>query len=122
MICLDEISREEFEKLKNAAAEKMREMGNRQQARPPFPDFVRVPQRMKEETEAPPQNENREQREKRQLNSQKLQSRADNFLRYMNIPELLKDKDALLILGLILLLLGEDADETLVMALAYIVL
>ena len=110
---MQDISRDEFERLKNAAADKMREMGNRQ-TKTVFPSFVRVP--TGQDREAP--------QEEPLVKTEKIKSagRANNFLKYMNLPELLKDKDSLLILGLILLLSNEEADETLIMALAYILL
>lgn len=119
---MEDINREEFEKLKKAAAEKMREMGNRQQTNPLFPNFVRVPSRLEKSEEEQKETYREEKNKERPRPIKRRGSRADNFLRYMNLPELLKDKDSLLILGLILLLSNEEADETLIMALAYILL
>ena len=121
---MDEMSREEFERLKNTAAQKMREIGNRQSAGSPspFPDFVRVPTR----AEKPPEQEEKKREVKRAekppVPPQKMGGRLGGFLKNINLTEMLKDKDSLLILGLIFLLSNEDADESLMMALAYILL
>ena len=48
---MEEMSREEFERLKNTAAQKMREIQNKKAPNTPFPDFVRVPNRKEESKE-----------------------------------------------------------------------
>lgn len=119
---MDEMSREEFERLKNTAAQKMREIGNRQAAASPFPDFVRVPSRAEKPPEEAEPKRDTKAVEKLLRSPQKAGGRLGGFLKNINLPEMLKDKDSLLILGLIFLLSNEDADESLIMALAYILL
>ena len=119
---LAEISKEEFERLKIAAEKSLRDISSKQQTRPPFPDFVRVPPSREERSKT---EESKAQPEplSRPLHLQKKpEGRASSFLRHINLPEMLKDKDSLLILGLILLLSNEEADDSLIMALAYILL
>lgn len=116
---MNEMTREEFERLKTDAAEQMREMRDKRSGHSPFPDFVRVPTQKEE-----PKKERKEnQKSERQNECHKNKpSRLGGFLKNVNLPELLKDKDSLLILGLIFLLSNEEADESLMMALAYILL
>ncbi len=116
---MDEMTREEFERLKNDAAEQMRELRDKRTGHPPFPDFVKVPTR--------PQELIKEKEERVRTGSPNVvhknkPSRLGGFLKNINLSELLKDKDSLLILGLIFLLSNEEADESLIMALAYILL
>ena len=116
---MDELTREEFERLKKNAADQLREIGNRQTGHPPFPDFVRVPTKSEPKREA--------EKEKRPTESlpravKNKESKLGGFLKNINLPEVLKEKDSLLILGLIFLLSNEEADESLIMALAYIML
>ena len=119
---MDEMSREEFEKLKNSATQRMREIGQRQASGSPFPDFVRVPAR----TEKPPEKaETKKENIEREIPQRahgKIGGRLGRFLKNINLNEMLKDKDSLLILGLIFLLSNEEADESLIMALAYLLL
>jgi hypothetical protein len=49
-------------------------------------------------------------------------NRVNELIKYVNFPELMKNKDALLLLGLIFLLSSDGADEKLILALAYILL
>lgn len=116
---MDELTREEFERLKRNAAKELREIGNRQTAHPPFPDFVRVPTK--------PEQKRESEKEKRPTEGppkvvKNKESKLGGFLKNINLPEVLKEKDSLLILGLILLLSSEEADESLIMALAYIMM
>lgn len=126
---MENLSREEFEELKNIAAQEMRELKGRQTAMPPFPDFVKVPSRQERPTSQPRQNEpesplpQQKTQTTRSPQSQRTsQNRLGGFLKNINLTEMLKDKDSWLILGLIFLLSNEEADESLILALAYILL
>lgn len=114
---MENMTPDDFERMKEDAAERLRKMTR--QDMPPFPNFVKIPETHKKaEPKKPPE----------QIpltvsapDKQKKRS-ASSLLRYVNIPEMLKNSDAMLLLALILLLSNEDADETLIMALAYILL
>ncbi len=113
---MDEISREEFDRLKNEAEERLRKM-NRSDM-PPFPSFVKIPEKkrpLKDESSPPtmPPLSAEDKHPKKRFGS---------FIEYLNIPKMLENSDAMLLLSLILLLSSEDADETLILALAYILL
>lgn len=116
------MSREEFEKLKNSATQRIREIGQRQASGSPFPDFVRVPARTEKPPPKEPIQKETKAAEEPPVPYQKTGGRLGGFLKNINLSEMLKDKDSLLILGLIFLLSNEEADESLIMALAYILL
>lgn len=113
---MDGMSREEFERMKNNALENARRT---HKSSLPFPDFVSIPKEsdakpeplppiLPHENSVPPKSGARGQ--------------LPSLFRYLNLPEMMKNGDSLLLLGLILLLSNESADETLILALAYILL
>ncbi len=105
-----DMTREEFERQKNEAALKMKEL-YRGQSMPPYPDFIKLPK--SEETPKEPE-------QKKERKPQK--TAPNNVFRYLNLSEILKSPDALLILGLIFLLISDNADEKLILALVFIML
>ena len=119
---MEEMSREEFERLKNTATQKMREIQNKKAPSTPFPDFVRVPNRKEETKEEDLPKGNFQKPIAASSPQKRYPSRLGGFLKNINLTEMLKDKDSLLILGLIFLLSNEEADESLIMALAYVLL
>lgn len=112
---MDGMSREEFEKMKQSAVDSAIRS---HKSRLPFPDFVSIPsqtaQSTPKETSAPQFSDSPPPEYKKK--------RISSLLRYVNLSEMLKNGDSLLLLGLILLLCDESADETLILALAYILL
>ena len=109
---MDGMSREDFERMKSIALENARRT---HKSSMPFPDFVSIPNKTDTKSEPfppqgimPPKNGARGQ--------------LPSLFRYLNLPEMMKNSDSLLLLGLILLLSNESADETLILALAYILL
>lgn len=114
---MENITPDDFEKMKNEAAERMRQMTRRDM--PPFPSFVKVPERSHKDADPPAPNI--EPKPMSAIDKQK-NNRANSLLKYVNIPEMLKNSDSMLLLSLILLLANEEADETLILALAYILL
>lgn len=108
---MQEMSREEFEKQKNDAANRIREM-YKGQKQPAFPNFVSV---------APPPAKHEKEEPKPALIPQPKRV-ENNIFRFLNFSEISKSPDALLILGLILLLIGDNADEKLILALVFILL
>ena len=112
---MNEMSRDEFERQKNDAANRIREMYSGQKA-PSFPAFVSVP--------SPPavHAENEHQKEVKKETFPPPQNRFGSLLKFLNFSELTKSPDALLILGIILLLLSDNADEKLILALVFILL
>ena len=109
---MDGMSREEFERMKSIALENARRT---HKSSMPFPDFVSLPSKTDtNKVSLPPHStEPLTNGARRQLPS---------LFRYLNLPEMMKNSDSLLLLGLILLLSNESADETLILALAYILL
>ena len=99
------------------AAERLRKMTRRDM--PPFPNFVKIPE--SHPTDIPDKQTTTQEQYVSASEKQNRRS-ANSLLRYVNIPEMLKNSDAMLLLALILLLSNEDADETLILALAYILL
>lgn len=114
---MENLTQDDFERMKSEAAERLKKMTRRDM--PPFPSFVRIPEN--------PSGQKQEQSHEKvsdgmsATDKQKTRS-ANTLLKYLNIPEMLKNSDAMLLLALILLLSNEDADETLILALAYILL
>ena len=111
---MQEMSREEFERQKNDAARRIREIYKGQNM-PPYPDFISLPAREKEiktEETVPPKTPQKSP----------PQTVTGNLFKFLNFSELLKSPDALLILGLIFLLLSDNADEKLILALVFIML
>lgn len=86
---------------------------------PPFPNFVKIPDRSdeKEKVEQKPENSATVS-----TGCTQSGSRVGSLIKYINLPEMMKNSDAMLLLGLILLLSSESADEKLILALAYILL
>lgn len=110
---MQEMSREEFERQKNDAAKRIREI-YRGQTMPAYPDFISLPK--VPETKAPETATPKETKKTPQNTT------AGNLFKFLNFSELLKSPDSLLILGLILLLLSDSADEKLILALVFIML
>lgn len=114
---MENVTPDDFERMKNEATERLRKMTRRDM--PPFPNFVKIP----ESAPTYPTNKQTTPEEQQVSVSEKQNKRsANSLLRYVNIPEMLKNSDAMLLLALILLLSNEDADETLILALTYILL
>ena len=114
---LAEYSPKEFEKMKNEAAQRVMEMYKGSGGKmPPYPDFISLPKNEKN-------NESEEKIEiKQEKNNAIYRPNNTSFLRYLNFGELTKNKDGLLLIGLILLLSSDGADEMLILALAYVLL
>ncbi len=112
---MDGMSREEFERMKQNAFESAIKT---HKSRLPFPDFVSIPKQNEEET---PKIKASPTPAARPLETGR-NNQVSSLLKYLNLPEMLKNGDSLLLLGLILLLSNESADETLILALAYILL
>lgn len=113
-----EYSTREFEQMKNEAAKRVMEMYKGSGGKmPPYPDFITLPNKESPETKNEHARENTE--------GKSMTSKAPNhsrFLKYLNFGELTKNKDGLLLIGLILLLSSEGADDLLILVLAYILL
>ena len=110
---MEELTREEFEKQKSDAAKRIRDMYKGQNM-PPYPDFIAVSENSKAspKTEKPPKH----------IDTQPASPLSNNIFRSLNFSELLKSPDSLLILGIIFLLLSDNADEKLILALIFIML
>ena len=114
-----DMTREEFEREKNDAANRIREMYKGQNS-PAFPSFVSVHTLQS----APKKEDVRAVQKPAPIETQnQAPSRVQNNLfKFLNFSEILKSPDALLILGIILLLLSDNADEKLILALVFILL
>ncbi len=109
-----EYSKNEFDIMKKEAAARVMEMYKGSNGKmPPYPDFISLPKH-EEKIEVEPAKEVKKDIQPRTSNN--------HFLRYFNFGELMKNKDGLLLIGLILLLSSEGTDELLILALAYILL
>lgn len=110
---MDELTREEFEKQKSDAARRIRDMYKGQNM-PPYPDFIAVPENnnASQKPEKPPKHNN----------PQPVLPVSNNIFKSLNFSELIKAPDSLLILGVIFLLLSDNADEKLILALIFIML
>ena len=106
-----EMTREEFEREKDAAAKRIREMYKGQNS-PSFPSFVALPQPPEPPPEKKPSAQPVSPPEKFH----------QNIFKFLNFSEISKSPDSLLILGIILLLIGDNADEKLILALIFIML
>ena len=114
---VSEYSQNEFEKMKSEAAQRVMEMYKGTGGKmPPYPDFISLPKNEKTKKKMAEE----EQKEERKI--QPYVQKNNGFLRYLNFGELSKNKDGLLLIGLILLLSSDGADELLILALAYVLL
>lgn len=103
--------------MKNDAARRVMEMYKGTGGKmPPYPDFISLPNPPKSIEE----EEKNEKKEEKIVTKQMPQN--NSFLNYLNFGELIKNKDGLLLIGLILLLSSDGADELLILALAYVLL
>lgn len=122
---MEEMTKEEFLRQKAEAEKRMRSLYGGKSA-PHFPSFVSISE---EETNSPPKGSSvlppsdpekpvaapGPTPRRRNLNPPEL-------FKFINLPELIKNPDGLLILGLIFLLINDNADEILIMALIFIML
>jgi hypothetical protein len=94
---------------------------------PRFPDFVALPHNdnktnKKYVLEAEQKKEGLGETTKKTNRKEPAGKLQNNIFRFLNMPELLKSPDALLIMGLIFLLMSDNADEKLILALVFIML
>lgn len=103
----------DFQRQKTEAEKRAVEMNNsyrKKQNMPPVPDFVRIETPIEKEINVKPAQVKTGVR------------RPMDFLKMLKLDALKDDPDRLLILGLFLLLSGEETDEKLLFALLYIML
>ena len=133
MEALADLSREEFLKLKEEATKQMRELyGGR--PLPPFPDFVSVSGASPSEAsdvvrgdEIKKQSHTLKPASATATPSACGRTEAEQGCRFgllsgLNLKGLMANPDNLLIIGLILVLLADGADEKLILALVFIML
>ncbi len=112
------MTREEFEKKKADSAKRIREMYAGRNM-PPYPDFVKVrAEQVKEEKPDKP----RPTASKKMVAPPQQGFSAEGLLRSLNIEQIIKNPESLLILGLIILLISDGADQLLILALIFIML
>lgn len=113
MNILQELTKEEFERQKSDAARRIRDMYKGQNM-PPYPNFITLPENKEiaQKTEEPP----------KRTNYSSITPASNNIFRFFNFSEIMKSPDSLLILGIIFLLLSDNADEKLILALIFIML
>ena len=121
---MEEISKAEFERMKQNAEERIMRMKNEGL---PFPDFVSVRSRPAETSPPPPARPAKAAAPTERENTVCAEGGQSGrgflpFVRYLNIPEVTQNPDGILLLALILLLSHEGADSALILALAYILL
>ncbi len=112
------MTREEFEREKADSARRIREMYAGRNM-PPYPDFVKVrADQVKEETP-----DSAKQAVSKKVTSPPQRGfSAEGLLRSLNIEQIIKNPESLLILGLIILLISDGADQLLILALIFIML
>ena len=123
---MDEMTREEFMRQKDEASRRIKEI-YRGQRMPPYPSFVKLPN---EESQKPAvlQTESSKGQTKNSLTcassgkSAGIESSPLNIFKSLNIQQIMRSPDSLLILGLIFLLMSDKADEKLILALIFIML
>lgn len=116
---MQDISAEEFNRLKEESAKRMKEL-YKESHMPPFPSFVTVNSKNEEKVT---ENYKKPLPAKNDFESRNCPVfNPSNAFRFINFPELLKSSDSLLILGLIFLLLSDNSDEKLILALLFIML
>ena len=115
---MEEMSKEEFNRIKEESVKRMRELYTRPM--PPYPDFISINATKKQNIKPEIEEQNHLEKKKEEC----IQNRAKNigFLESFNLGKLLKNSDTLLILGLIILLLSDSADEKLILALLFIMM
>ncbi len=116
---MENMTRDEFERMKQTAFEKALQTHKN---RMPFPDFVSIPASAAEPQPIDPPVIPVAEPNTGAQKSGGTKKQVSSLIKYMNLPEMMKNGDSLLLLGLILLLSNESADETLILALAYILL
>ncbi len=123
---MDGMSREEFERMKQNAGERIMQM---KKEGLPFPDFVTIPKREGASAAEDSKPKISEEEEKTSETGKQMSAHEGHrkngflpFIRYLNIPEITENPDGMLLLALILLLSHEGADNRLILALAYILL
>ena len=118
---MDNITPEELQR----AAERVRELSRRSSVNgrphplPPTPDFVNVNRRQHSPAPETPANT---ATEKAVASPSKRGSAVNSLFKMINFKNLEIDSDVSLILGILLLLSSDNADEILSMALLYIML
>lgn len=126
---MEEISREEFLRQKADAERRMKELYGGH-SMPPYPGFVSLTGNAPKASQAAvpprePKSDGKPQKPAvRPASNGNTPSgfAAYDMFRFLNLPELLKSQDTLLILGLIFLLMSDNADEKLILALVFIML
>lgn len=114
-----EMSREEFNRLKEESSKRIRDM-YKGHSMPPYPDFISL---QKQEKSVPQKEESVNSPQKNYHEHHHSNNNwLHGLLRSINLSELLKNPESLLILGLIILLISDKADEKLVLALVFIML
>ncbi len=115
---MEEFTQEELQR----AADRVREMSRRanissgRHQRPPMPDFVSA------RPNSSPKNEPQENMHNDMQTVHKKVSPINSLFKMINFKNLEIDRDVSLILGIMLLLSGENSDELLNLALLYIMM
>lgn len=112
------MTREEFERKKADSAKRIREMYAGRNM-PPYPDFVKV--RAEQVKEDKPDKPKQAVSKKMAAPPQRGFS-AEGLLKSLNIEQIIKNPESLFILGLIILLISDGADQLLILALIFIML
>ena len=123
---MDNMSKEEFFRQSEAAVKRMREMNMRSSVSqdkhkmPPAPSFVRV--NSSNNTAKPKEliPDEKSENKENMMQGVKLQKNSGFGIPFLDM--LKKDTDMAVIIGLLLLLLSENGDKTLLLALLYILM
>lgn len=112
------VDNREFNRKMREAEEKMFNMRDR--AMPPVPPFIKTSNNQKSFNEERKESVKEESPPPRNRENKGLLSK--DFLKFLDLKNLNLDSDRMLILLMIVLLSGENSDEILLFALAYIML
>ncbi|MEE0928233.1 MAG: hypothetical protein UIG59_03490 [Acutalibacteraceae bacterium] len=123
---MEELTREEFLRRRAQAEMDMKRLYGGKNM-PPYPGFVTVSEDGKQKKEnKTDDNALPHPAVNPPITPEKMpktdRKNPSEIFRFINLPELIKSPDGMLILGLIFLLLCDNADELLIMALVFIML
>ncbi len=127
------MNQNEFLNQQQAAVERMREMNSRsafaqnsQHKMPPVPSFVKVTESRNNSGSIPfnqpPQKESPQRNTAPAPQNSNIRNSNQNGFNIPFLGNLLSDADSALIIGLLLILMSENADKRLLFALVYILL
>lgn len=122
---MSDMTREEFLREKSNAEQRIRELYSGRTL-PTYPDFVSIKENTEKQrtqgTVSPAPEQKKQVRSSSLGSTTPCNNSPTRLFKFLNIPEILKSPDSMLILGIILLLMSDNGDEMLILALIFIML